>query len=82
MNKNIKTIFVLSTLILTSLIGFSASIDTIAINSNSMKREIKACVIKPQGYKNSKKSYNTLYLLHGYSDNYTSWLQKVKEFPN
>ncbi|WP_373396688.1 alpha/beta hydrolase family protein [Algoriphagus halophilus] len=38
-----------------------------------MNKEIKALVITPNSY-SSDKSYPVVYLLHGYSGNYKSWL--------
>lgn len=55
---------------------FAASVDTITTFSPSMKKNIKAVVIKPEGYSNSGK-YPVVYLLHGYSGNYGDWINKV-----
>jgi S-formylglutathione hydrolase FrmB len=38
-----------------------------------MKKEIKACVILPDGYSANNHAYPVLYLLHGYSGNYSNW---------
>ncbi|HIO26407.1 MAG TPA: esterase family protein, partial [Flavobacteriaceae bacterium] len=43
-----------------------------------MKKEIKAVVIKPDSYQNHKK-LPVVYLLHGYSGNYSDWIKKVPE---
>jgi S-formylglutathione hydrolase FrmB len=56
----------------------AATVDTIAVYSPSMKKSIKTCVILPDGYKKNGKAYPVLYLLHGHSGNYTSW---VNDFP-
>lgn len=71
--KNILTAFLLY-----SFVSFSASaatVDTISVFSNSMNKEIKAVVIRPENTK--KTNLATLYLLHGYSGDYSNWIQKV-----
>jgi S-formylglutathione hydrolase FrmB len=56
----------------------AATVDTIKVYSSSMKKDVKTCVILPDGYAKSGKTYPVLYLLHGYSGNYASW---VNDFP-
>ena len=51
-------------------------VDTISVYSPKMKKEVKSVVILPENY-NVKKHYPVVYLLHGYSDNYASWIKKV-----
>ncbi len=46
--------------------------------SPSMKKEIRAIIVTPDDYTPSKK-YPVLYLLHGYSGNYTDWTSKVPD---
>ncbi|WP_425636600.1 alpha/beta hydrolase [Algoriphagus yeomjeoni] len=60
------------------IISFTAlaSVDTVATYSASMQKEIKAVVITPSGYSQSK-DYPVVYLLHGYSGNYRSWIQQA-----
>jgi S-formylglutathione hydrolase FrmB len=41
-----------------------------------MKKEIKAVVIKPDSYASGKR-FPVVYLLHGYSGNYSNWIEKV-----
>lgn len=62
------------------LISFctKASVDTIAIYSPSMKKDIKTVVIKPSTYATGKH-FPTVYLLHGYSDIYSGWIKKVPQ---
>ncbi|MDE3741926.1 alpha/beta hydrolase [Maribacter polysaccharolyticus] len=57
---------------------FAANVDTLVVYSKSMKKNTKTCVITPDNYKKTGESYPVLYLLHGYSGNYASW---VKDFP-
>lgn len=58
---------------------FAAKVDTVVTYSPSMKKEIKAVVVTPDNYKKSKK-YPVVYLLHGYSGNYASWMQINEAF--
>lgn len=55
---------------------FAADVDTVSTYSNAMKKEIKAVVITPATYRNGGQ-YPVVYLLHGYSNNYASWIKKV-----
>ncbi len=54
----------------------AADVDTVSVFSRVMNRDIKTVIIKPQGY-DSGKRYPTLYLLHGYSDDYSGWVRKA-----
>jgi S-formylglutathione hydrolase FrmB len=57
--------------------AFGARVDTIRVYSNSMHKNIPCVVVVPDGYKKSKDRYPVVYLLHGYSGNYRTW---VKDF--
>jgi S-formylglutathione hydrolase FrmB len=57
-------------------IVFGGTVDTISIYSPSMQKQIKCVVIKPDNYK-KKKDFPVVYLLHGYSGNYSNWIIKV-----
>jgi S-formylglutathione hydrolase FrmB len=59
-------------------ISFAASVDTVLTYSPSMKKNIKAVVIKPVTYNNGNK-LPVVYLLHGYSGNYADWIKNVPE---
>jgi S-formylglutathione hydrolase FrmB len=56
--------------------SFAASVDTVLTFSASMKKNIKAVVIKPDSYATGKE-LPVVYLLHGYSDNYRGWVTKA-----
>jgi S-formylglutathione hydrolase FrmB len=74
-----NTILVLSFLVLSFSISksYAANVDTIDVYSCLMQKEIKTVVIKPSGYKKKKTSYPVIYLLHGYSGDYSNWITKV-----
>jgi S-formylglutathione hydrolase FrmB len=55
----------------------AGTVDTVAIYSNSMHKYINAVVIKPDSYKKKKNTFPVVYLLHGYSGNYSNWITKV-----
>ena len=72
-------------IVLLFLVFFSAKaakVDTIQVFSASMKKNIKTCVITPKGYKKSNKKFPVVYLLHGYSGNYGTWVKSFKEVAN
>ena len=54
----------------------AAEVDTVVTYSRSMEKEIKAVVIQPQSNLKNK-SFPVVYLLHGYSGNYSDWVKKV-----
>lgn len=54
-------------------------IDTLDVYSPKMDIQVKNIIILPDSYnKQSEKEYPVVYLLHGYSGNYLSWLKTVK----
>lgn len=55
-------------------------VDTISVDSPSMKKEIKTLVVLPKGYEKGK-DYPVVYLLHGHGGNETTWLNVKPELP-
>ncbi|MEI7502752.1 MAG: alpha/beta hydrolase family protein [Paludibacter sp.] len=51
-------------------------VDTISVFAPKMHKEVKSVVIVPKDY-SKNKHYPVLYLLHGYSDNYSKWVKAV-----
>ena len=49
--------------------------DDLTLNSKILKSERKFAVYLPPDYENSSRSYPVLYLLHGYTDDHTGWVQ-------
>ena len=68
----ISILFILSITIVNA-----ATVDTVVIHSNAMNKDIKCVVIKPGKKKAKLKTYPVVYLLHGYSGNYSNWIMKV-----
>jgi len=54
----------------------AATVDTVLTHSVAMNRDIKAVIIRPDDYSASRK-FPVLYLLHGFSGNYSDWVLKV-----
>jgi S-formylglutathione hydrolase FrmB len=52
----------------------AATVDTISVYSRSMKKDYKCVVIQPN---TAKKELPVVYLLHGYSGNYSNWIKLV-----
>lgn len=73
-----KKLFLLVISGLLTVTIYASKIDTVAIYCNSMHKIVKACVITPHGYPDGVRNYPVVYLLHGYSGNYKSW---VDDFP-
>ena len=57
----------------------AAVVDTVETYSASMKKTIKAVVITPDNYATAQ-ALPVVYLLHGYSGNYSDWVIKAKGF--
>lgn len=43
--------------------------------SNKLGRKVSYSIYLPSDYNTSKRNYPVLYLLHGYTDNETNWIQ-------
>ncbi|MDP9080197.1 MAG: esterase family protein [Bacteroidota bacterium] len=54
----------------------AATVDTVLTHSAAMNKDLKAIVIRPDSYSANKK-FPVLYLLHGFSGNYSDWILKV-----
>jgi S-formylglutathione hydrolase FrmB len=57
--------------------GIAATVDTVSIYSEAMKKSFNCVVIKPSNYKKEKKGFPVVYLLHGYSGAYNNWINRV-----
>jgi len=76
MKKTLAFCFTLSLILIAVTSSFCATVDTVLTFSPSMKKNIKAVVIKPDGYAKAKE-VPVVYLLHGYSGNYADWITKA-----
>lgn len=66
-----------SLFLIVSIAGFAAIVDTVSIFSASMSKARKCIVITPGTTKKTDKTFPTVYLLHGFSGNYSNWVQRV-----
>jgi len=76
MKKCKKLFFFLSAFFLANVIK-AASVDTVNIYSNSMHKSSKCVIVLPDSYTQINKQFPVVYLLHGYSGNYSDWIKKV-----
>ena len=76
--KRILGLMVLLTLSVS--LGYAAQVDTIEVHSASMNKDIKCVVVLPDSYAKTKAAFPVVYMLHGYSDNYASWVQHSPDF--
>ncbi len=59
----------------------ASQVDTVEIYSPAMHKNIKCIVITPSDYSVMGQPYPTLYLLHGWSGNYTGWSNEAPQLP-
>jgi putative tributyrin esterase len=57
----------------TALLAQPLPVKTVEFNSESVGRKMKYNIVLPAKYEQSTDRYPVLYLLHGYSGNYTNW---------
>lgn len=68
---------ILVLLLFVHLAAFAGIVDTVNIRSMAMQKDIKCVVIEPDAYAQNSARLPVLYLLHGYSGNYSDWITKV-----
>jgi len=71
-----KLLFSVITVLFFWQVAAAAKVDTLTTYSAAMKKNIKAVVILPEGYVETK-TYPTVYLLHGAGDSFAGWVNKV-----
>lgn len=76
MNTYKKSVLLFIICLIAFIKANAAVVDTVITHSAVMHKDIKAVVIKPTDYSASKK-FPVLYLLHGFSGNYSDWILKV-----
>ena len=67
---------VLTFCILLLALASEAKVDTLAIYSKAMQKNINSVVITPDNGKVNER-WPVVYLLHGYSGNYANWIKRV-----
>ena len=60
-----------------NMAGYSQStvFESLSFESNKLGRKVSYSIYLPSDYNTSKRNYPVLYLLHGYTDNETNWIQ-------
>src|SRR5690348_5712610 len=57
----------------------AATVDTVSIYSNAMHKSSKCVVIRPERPGQISGEFPVVYLLHGYSGDFSNWIVKVPE---
>jgi S-formylglutathione hydrolase FrmB len=79
----VKNALLTAFLLLAACAGYcTGPVDTVVIASGVMNKAGKCVVIKPANYKKKGKTFPVVYLLHGYSGNYSNWIMKVPALIN
>ena len=61
---------------------FAQRVDTVEVKSKAMKAAFKCIVVLPAGYEqNTQQRYPVVYLLHGHSGSFSSWIRLKPELP-
>jgi S-formylglutathione hydrolase FrmB len=71
--KKLLLLFVL----FAALCSQAATVDTVSISSDAMRRAYKCIVVKPDSYLKGKETYPVVYLLHGLGGRYSDWVTKT-----
>ena len=74
-----KRILPVFSFILFSLVSNAGTVDTVSIFSNSMHRNIKCVVIKPDIYKHKITKFPVVYFLHGYGGSYSNCITRIPQ---
>jgi len=79
LNKSFQKFIVAIPFFITGFITKAATVDTAIIYSNCMHKNVKCVVIKPDVYNNDTMHFPVLYLLHGWSGNYSDWIKMAPD---
>lgn len=79
--KHLKSLFVILAAVLCGSAN-AQSVDTVAVWSASMKKNIKNVVITPAAYQTDKDArFPVVYLLHGAGGDFSNWIKKAPFLP-
>jgi S-formylglutathione hydrolase FrmB len=70
--RHLRNIFIL-TFFVASAVCFPAEKTCVTIASSGMNKSFKANIVTPSEYNSYKDRFSVIYLLHGYSGDYTTW---------
>lgn len=74
MNNKIQKLLCICVLIFVSFFSKAATVDTAIVYSKCMHKNVKCVVIMPDKYQTDTTHLPVLYLLHGWSGNYSDWV--------
>lgn len=72
----IKRNIFLTIILLISIILNAKEIEQDSVKSKILNQSVSYSVYLPDGYDTDQRSYPVIYLLHGYGDNHTTWIEK------
>lgn len=75
----LRKIIITVVIILSSIISFAATVDTVSIYSNVMHREFKCVVVQPAAATNKSFSFPVVYLLHGSGGWYSNMIIRIPQ---
>ncbi|GET22814.1 alpha/beta hydrolase [Prolixibacter denitrificans] len=73
-----KKLLLLLVLLAFQVVAFAQQgtvVESLSMKSDLLNRDVKYSIYLPPGYDDSQRDYPVLYLLHGYSDDETGWIQ-------
>lgn len=73
--KNTLLIFLVNCITLSAFSQTGKVMESLKFDSNLTSYPVEYCIYLPPDYETSDRSYPVLYLLHGYSDDETGWIQ-------
>lgn len=73
--KNRFIMITITLFVIVNVFGGGKVIESLELNSKILGYTVKYSVYLPEDYDVSKRSYPVIYLLHGYTDDETSWIQ-------
>ena len=75
MMKKLLSLFLISSISLALFSQTGKVFDNLSMQSKILKMDRKYAIYLPPDYETSQRSYPVLYLLHGYGDDQTGWVQ-------
>lgn len=77
MKKPRRIIFLIHLFVCGFFVANSSIVDTVDIYSAAMKKSSRCVVITPSAASQKEKLFPVVYLLHGWSGNYSNWITRV-----
>ncbi len=77
-----KRSFLFTAMLLFAVAVFAGNTDTVSFYSKALKKETRFVIVTPANYSLNKTRLPVVYLLHGHSGNYASWLHDAPQLVN